>query len=97
MLKFNTVKWRVDYIGKKIQAFHKSDKNFFSQLMELQETQKNQQWNAAFKKGKLGVSQVVQWLGLTSNAGGMSSNPGQGRKDPTCHAVWPKNNKITCF
>lgn len=81
---------------KKIQAFHKSDKNFFSQLMELQETKKNQQWNAAFKKGKLGASQVVQWLGLTSNAGGMSSNPGQG-KDPTCHAVWPKNNKITCF
>ena len=38
--------------------------------MAPQETQKNQQWNAAFKKGKLGTSQVVQWLGLTSNAGG---------------------------
>ena len=64
--------------------------------MELQENQKNQQWDAAFKKGMLGTSQVVQWLGLTSNAGGMSLIPGQGT-NPTCHAVWPKNNKITCF
>lgn len=76
---------------------HKWDKKNFSQLMAPQETQKNQQWNAAFKKGKLGTSQVVQWLGLTSNAGGMSSIPGQGTEIPHAMQCGQKIIKLNVF
>ena len=36
-----------------------------------------------------GTAQVAQWFRLhTCNARGTGSNPDQGNKDPTCHAVW---------